>query len=62
MKKRKLRVWLEYPFANTPIEEEIIELQPEEDADEIGQIMLSTMYENNVPGGWEVIEVDEEEV
>ena len=56
---RKLLVWYRLPFVGK-IQEDIIEIEDDANVDEEGLLALQTMYENDCPGGWEIVDESEE--
>lgn len=57
--KRWLKVWLDKNIPGREPTHAYIELEPDDDADEIGAEVLSTLVENECDTGWCVVDVSE---
>jgi hypothetical protein len=55
--KKIVRAFVEHPVPGQPEFRREAELLPGSDANALGQELLDEIYTNQLPGGWEVVEV-----
>jgi hypothetical protein len=59
---RRLKLFIEVPYASFHNIEEIVEIEDDEDVDKAGKACLETLYSSSFPGGWYLVDEDGNEI